>query len=895
MAGGMAGVDDNQKVTRGRVTRAKFDVSEIFALSDAGVADVRRHGAISQIASRDKGANSYRSNFVRLYASGAWGLAPLQLKPSAMQEFTTAAASVFLPSSYGVSSARQIQVAPVTFLPKYRRPAGTGLASPAANANPDGSDIFIQFKVVAGGSWNQSGAVSTETRITDLLSTINSVQTLTQPLDILARSTNAVEVDAGFCLRFKIGGHSQSSPDMVAIFAFGQYALLFGGDGEAALWMYAPYTTGGSSAWRSIRSLRWSRPSQVSGFAHTICIFPHMGEHGEKHLSIMSVAMDSTTVSSAGGASTLSPAQGNSGAHSTTEDLWTFDTTITGQVDVAATGQVTTSQRFYLLERRDLRGEWQVSRLSFPVGTSSPAGKLIGDAHAANTPLVLGGVAVGSWTVQKFSRESGAMTITPRVKDAVTDSTSAVDSPYVLFDFYSDGTKTPLLYGYGIQKAPLVVTSAPGEFTCPVESVSLQTGGSDPRSELARVKIEDLKDEWQRLRKRGRLSFRLTTTYTPPGDTEKTITLFRGAAISPKRTKKGTSNATQGMGTTARAYPSAEWSAYTTTCKGMWERLSSTTVRTVLSFETFVSDPAAAPAADGSLVTWKVTDVIKKVLGIAGFPTSMMRIPDLGVRLNPGIGTGDSDRIFEPGTSAAQMVVDLARNYLGRWLHFDYNDGAEGKWTLIGPPAAGTVTPLFAFTKSAPSVTPGSLVLPHALHAYQAGTAPYFGLAESYILPPQKNHIWAYSAVTAAQAGAVKIDNHLYNVLSYPVPGAIVAPSPESGHFIGHEELLAIASPEFWSGGHPLSYQQTQDMVDFVLIRAFTATAMARMIQPIHAPLVFIQDPVHGAYRPLRFYDPVTLDGVGFYVRSVNIAYESDGEQMADYELERLIPYKPGV
>lgn len=889
----MGGVAQNAMVTQGRVTRAHFDVDETFALVDSGVAEVRRHGAISQVAARDKGANSYRSNFMRLYASGAWGLAPLQLRLSQIQEWSVGAASVFLPASTGVGSSRQIQTAPITLAPKFRRPSGTGMAAAGSGANADGSDLFFRFKVAAGTSWDQSGAVSGETRITNLLTTLAGVRTTTQPMDILARSTNAVEVDAGFCLRFTVPGARQSSPDMIAIFAFGQYALLLGGDGLAALWMYAPYTSGGSSEWRSVRSLRWSKPAQVAGFAHTICIFPHMGEHGEKHVSIISVAMDSTTVTSAGGASTLAPAQGNSGAHSTTEDLWTFDPSVTGQLDVAATGKVTTSTRFYLLERRDLRGEWQVSRLTFPVGTSSPAGKLVGDPHAAPSVPTLGLVSSGAWTVQKLSRESGSMTITPRVKDADTDSTTAIDSPYVIFDFYSDGTATPLLYGYGIQKAATVVTSSPGSFTTPVLSVNLQTGGPDVRGELAHVDINDPGDDWPRLRTRGRLSFRLTTTYTPPGDTEKTITLFRGAAISPRRVRHGTSLGTKGMGESSREWPSPEWSGYSVNCKGMWERLCGTNTRTTLSFETFVSDPAAAPAADGSLVAWKVTDVIKKLLGAAGFPSSMMRIPDLGVRLNPGIGTGDSDRILEPGTNIAQMVVDLARNYLGRWLHFDYNDGAEGKWTLIAPPAAGTITPLFTFTHDMPVPPEGSLVLPHVLHAYPDGVAPTFGRATSYILPPQKNHLWAFSAVNAAQAGAVKIDNHLYNVLSYDVPGFSTAPDPDQGHYIGHEELLTLADPSFWAGGHPLTYAKTQDLVDYVLIRGFTATAMAREIQPIHAPLVFVPDPVHGAYRPLRFYDPVMLDDAGYYIRSVNIAYERDGIQMADYELERLVPYLP--
>jgi hypothetical protein len=890
----------NDAVTRGRVTRAVFDIDEPFVLSDPGVSQVRRHAEVSQIAARQKGGNSYWSNYVRLWSSGAWGLMPLQLTPASVQEKTVGAGSVYLPSSVsGTPTDYQIQTAPITLAAKFRRASGTGLTS-GTGTNPDGSDLFFRFKVTAGTSWNQSSAVTAESHITALLSTLASVQTLTQPMDILARSFAAQDADRGFCLRFTVPGAKQHSPDLIAIFTFGQYALLLRGDGDGALWMYAPVSVGGSSSWRSVRPIRWSRPAQVAGFAHTIVIFPHMGEHGEKNVSVVSVAMDTASVASATGGSTPSGAKGDSGAFSTTEDLWTFDRTLTGQLDVAFPDQVTTAQRFYLLERRDLRGEWQISRLTYPIGTSSPAGKLIAQPHAPYTRLTLGGIAVGDWSVTKLSREVTGMTITARLQDADTASTTAIDRPQPIFDFYSDGTKTPLLYGYKINLAPITTTSAPGSFTCPLQRPVITAGGPDVRQESARFSVEDLTDAWPRLRNRSRLSVKLTTTYTPPGGTEQTVVLFRGAAFSPKRTRrgvKGTSggtNAPMGMQGSARAYPSPEWSGYAVSCKGVWERLTATTLRRVVSFEEFIHDTTAPASTDGSVTAWKVTSVIKRLLQVAGFPTSMIRIPDLPIRLNPGVGTFQSDAVLDNSTSIAAKVVELARTYLGRWLAFDANDGTQGKWILIAPPPAGAISPVFRFVRDVPAGTAGSLTLPHALHAYPTGTAPTFERSDSYILSPEKNHIAVYNAFNAAQAGTNLIGNHLYNVLSYPVPGSSVAPDPDSPHYLGHEEMLTIADPALWAGGRPLAYQETQATVNYVLLRAFMATCLARRVQPIHAPLVFIQDAVHGSYRPLRFYDPVYLDGVLWYVRSVNIAYEYDRIQMADYELEQLVPYKPG-
>ena len=898
MAGGMSGAEGNGAITRGRVTRANLDVAETFALQDTGVAEVRRHGAVSQVAARSKGANSFYCNNVRLYASGAWGLQPLQLRLAQLQEKTAGAGSIYLTAASGGSGANLLQGAALTPFPKFRRPTGTGMGAVASGTNADGSDIFFRSAIVAGASWDQSASVSTEAHITALTSTLSAIEPSTQPLDILARSNAAQAVDTGFCIRFTLPGTKQHFPDWIAAFAFGQYALLIGGDGELRLWHYAPYLSapGGASEWRSVLSARYCSPSQVSGNSHCLCIFPHMGESGEKNISILSLNMDASSVSAAGGASTLSPAQGNTGAHTTTEALFTFDGLSTNQVDQGATGQVTTSQRIYLLERRDIRGEWQLSRLSYPVGTSNPAGKLIGQAHAPTTPLALGGVAAEAWTLTKLSREGGAMTITPRLKDSLTQSTTLIDYPYPLFDFYSDGTKTPLLYGYTLVKAATVQTITPGEFATNVKNVQVQLGGQDARNEVAKITIEDPADSWPRLRNRGRLSLRLTTTYTPPGDTQKTITLFRGAVSRPTRTKKGTVNARQGLNGSVRAYPSPEWSEYQCNAAGMWERLSATTLRTALSYELFLSDPAAALGADGSLTAWKVTDVIKRLLSAAGFPSGMQRIPDLAIRLRAGIGTSISDSVLEPGTSIAQQVQNLAQKYLGRFLAFDPNDGTEGKWILLAAPPAGSVTPVYNFVGDIPAPSSGTIALPHALHAYPANTAPTFGRATSYVVPPEKNHLWAFCAINAGQAGPALIDNHLHNFLSYKVPGSSTNPDPQSPHYIGHEELFLLGDPSFWAGGRPLSWQETQAMVDYVLLRLFVGVCMPRRVQPIRAPLVFIQDVVHGFFRPLRFYDPVTLDGqAGWYVRSINIDYSNDRSQLATYELERLVAYRPGV
>ena len=146
----------------------------------------------------------------------------------------------------------------------------------------------------------------------------------------------------------------------------------------------------------------------------------------------------------------------------------------------------------------------------------------------------------------------------------------------------------------------------------------------------------------------------------------------------------------------------------------------------------------------------------------------------------------------------------------------------------------------------------------------------------------------------AYNTGGFRVDNHLYNYLSYKVPGSTINPNPDSPHYLGRERLIIMADPALWAGSQVGGWQATQAAVNFVLARLFAYTCLARQRVMFTAPLIFTTDTATGRKRALRFYDVVTLDGqAGWYVRSCSPHYQHDRQQTADYTLERIEPYHP--
>ncbi len=853
-------------VTPGRRTRIEWDY-DLAALTNRLWGGQRMFAAVAPTVARSKGADTATSVRVHCWASGAWTIRPWQMSLALTQEKVPPVAGFVLSPGTGLLSV------PQTTTPLFRAPSGGGLAT-GGGLNPDGSDPAWRKKKAADKNWDEPGTAISAPLVASLTGAMTAAgTTFTVPLKCIASTPSALRANQGICIRFSIPGTPHTAYDYVGGFILGQYGVALRGDGMAEIWEYAPPRTTPTSAarWAFLTTFRWTRPQRICDVSHLLIAFPHLGPHGEKYISFYGSEMDNAQQSSSGAAS-FTRGQGDGSGVQATEFLFRWDESTSSSAQAVGAANVTVSGNFYLFERVDLRNFWQVSKLIFP-----PLGTLEGDewAGAPNDPRAI---------------SSNVFQFVPAGAYSLAGTLSTVgDAARVTFVFTSAGNDTPILWGYRLFRNGVYSTLSYGSFATKGKRFSLMSGGPDPRGDSASFQVDDIDDSYPRLRNRGELPFRIVTTVTPESGAPYDVPLFAGYAIQPHRTKKGKPGRRAGMGGQGALVtsPSPEWSSYQITAAGMWHRLTQVTTRTALAFEYFAYDPAALPESGSSVPPgWKVTAAVGYLLAMAGFPPSMISLPDLPVRLRPGMAAA-ATQIMEPGASLAELIVKLCRSYLGRFLVFDPTAGATGKWTLTGAPPPGAVTPLMNFV-GGPTSTPGSITLPLNLRSYTATQCPVIGEPESHVIPPENNHIWGMTF-----ADGLRVDNHLYNFLSYAVPGASISPDPDSPHFLGGERLIIVADPTLWAGAaQGGGWQDTQKLINFILLRLFVTTCMARRVVTFRAPLAFVIDPVTTKKRSLRFYDPVTYRGeAGWFMTECRPEFTSDRIQMAQYELQRLVPY----
>jgi hypothetical protein len=846
-------------MTPNRVTRAYFD-EPFYDLSQGLWGGWRWYDQIAPIAAAEKGADSSQCQNMHFWASGAWTLRPLQMEMGKFGETNPG-----VTGALGSSDCATISTSPTAWQP------GTTYGL---------TDLF--FRKSSADVTVTPTSLSPTAKITALPAALG---TMTVAMDPILKTNATVPINQGICIRFCIDGLNRGGYDWIGAVAFGQYALGIRGDGWAELWEYGTPRGGGSAAWGKHTSFRYSKPNQVTRNYHQIIIYPHVGPTGEKYIAFASANLDSPQQGSAGFAS--SPGvRTTAGSLVSSEYLFRWDEIRSPIQDQSGgIGNVTTSDRLWILERRNVRGQWQLSRLVF-----AASGTLLSDfwgtEPADARPATLNRIAVlpASTTLTSTLKNGAGGTVT---------LSSPGDAFNVEWAFGGPKTTSPILWGYKVQREMVSTLRTPTAFDIPGTRWQVNQSAEDPRGVSASFLCEDLLGAYPRLKLRGELPVRIVVTDSS-GETPFSVTLHQGVAISPLRTKMGRAGKKPGMSGMygSATNHTAEWSQYQITAAGMWHRLSAISLRSALNFQDFAFDATVGLSATGQIQGWKITDAIKRLLTAAGFPSGMQRIPDLAQRFHPGIGTQDSDRILEPSTSIAETVVRLCRNYLGRFLVFDPNSGTNGQWTLVGAPSSTTALANFV---GGPTWEPGDpLVNGACLSAYPAGTLPVFGHPESYYIAPENNHVVALTVVDGTGTGGYRIDNHVYNYLSYKVPGSSIDPDPDSPHYLGYEKAVILADPTLWAGAAIGGWDATQKAVDFVLFRVFAYSCMARERATFKAPLIFVTDPVTTRKRPLHFYDVVTYFGqTGWFVRSCNPNYSRDRQQTADYVLERLVPYQP--
>lgn len=305
---------------------------------------------------------------------------------------------------------------------------------------------------------------------------------------------------------------------------------------------------------------------------------------------------------------------------------------------------------------------------------------------------------------------------------------------------------------------------------------------------------------------------------TAPYDTLSIIA--RGYTMPAGVTRKGKKR-TAGELTPMRRWPFPDWNEMRIQGGGEYVRLK----RCLTPARLIYTDHVLGQ-------NWKVTDAIRDYLtSIAGYPSTMVEIPDLPIRF---WGDKGEDIVVEPGQEGMSLLQGWAEDYLGAALIFDENAGPAGMWRLLRRKRA-PYNPVCRIYRD----HPGALKLPHLLSSYPIETrengqivAPTFAVDEEYTFePPEANLVQVFGGRDERQFTQVYA-----NVASFNYCGL------SSGHAkypsIDHPDALMECVPvQVWD--YTL---QSQESVDWVGRRVFEDVCFSREVISFRAPLRFIID-----------------------------------------------------
>lgn len=288
---------------------------------------------------------------------------------------------------------------------------------------------------------------------------------------------------------------------------------------------------------------------------------------------------------------------------------------------------------------------------------------------------------------------------------------------------------------------------------------------------------------------------------------------------------------------------------------------------------------------------FKVTDVITQLLNSAGFPPSMLDIPDLPVRMY-STGGGFHEQI-DALSELGETVLTLIDQYLNHYLYWDENAGAFGKWKLIAPTTAPyTNKAHFVFDSS--SVAPSGVSVETYQGTYASASTPTTfvrrGSFKSWVKPPETN------LVIVSCMGKTTPSNNMPHEWFQVFPnfksadfgnGLVDTSSPD---YLGRIVPMYVMLPQFASivsKYNSTLKQWEHPALNFVGRRIYDVAAHAIKTCSFQAPLLLIpHEDDSSNRRPLRYYDPVLVDGEQFLIRNVNPTYSKDFIQMAMYECE---------
>lgn len=879
---GIVSVQNSSALTPSRSTTVTLDTPETVVI-ERGIRIYRSGVEIAKRAAEGT-ANEDEHKGMKFWQSGCWTLEPLQYDISNIQETTAALAFVIRAASFDFLQVNHNSANQNMFVEMQNFAQSDLTGSSYAGTVPASGDYFLAKQIPADGSADPS-TVSANSTFDSSGPSALSYPNDDVPMDRSAVSTSQFRNNQGFVLRWHVPICPNTYPRYLFTFMFGQYALVIGGSGVAYLWEYCQPAGGGGYRWVRRDKWRYAPQGTAPGTAHSMGIFPHTAPGGINYLAFSDISADTGPQSNT--SEQLSSRSAVLGEH-----YYKVDQTVRGTDIDASPGYVTSENYIRLDVRRDLRPHIQISTMGFPVVVEGVSGTLIDDSG------VVGGV---NWTgntnavaITKTSYEYTGYTITAVVNDGNTQTTFVPGAdffPQANFTFASsDGKDTPVLWAYGIFQQPMTSTASPGAFTVAAKGYNVDFAAGDPQTESASINgVVDIAMAHTRLTKRERFAGVLSTTFLPPAGDTVNVALCGGILCGNESTRKGVGRTTGGV--------DPAWREYVLTMSGMWDRLKEFVEPPFPRM--YAIDPTQSVA---TVLTWKVTDALVDILKNAGCPSSQINIPDLGYRFWPGNSAKVEDLTVNPTANLADYAVKITRDYLGAYLHFEPNAGAAGQWILIfgtQPGEDGSFTPVYNFLSA--GATPESGVGPPTAQGAFAADTSFIASEPKYVnRRADANMIVVTTGIPTTNANnLMQVQCSASNPLSYAVPGMTTEPDPDHPDYLGYCKKITIIAPDLLTLDSTGGYTSTLAAVQWVCRRLYNFLCHGQRIMRFRAPLVFIQDTSlsatasssSGNWRPLRFQDPVSIDGdATWLVKSVRASYQNDRVQMAEYEIIQPYP-----
>lgn len=702
-------------------------------------------------------------------------------------------------------------------------------------------------------------------------------------------------VDQGYMVRWMVPGHPLQFPDCIFRFYFGGkltddgyglFVITLTGDGKAFLRERI------SDAWELVDEWHFATAEQVPGAAHTLRIIPHLGKYIEFRSGINERVVPSKETTNKN--AVLYGRQIDSNSH-------TYVATNRGTLPdpLAAEVRGITGPGQPKMDRpRDMRLARQVSRVMYPASgtltdTAFKVPNELGILHALeirqfgvnylnpDTKVPITSIvqqAINAEDDVNLTSQNESYTFNGETINVVgwrldIGNPGLVKMKFTFNNLVGRGEPqpiSPVLVGYEAQRRGNTVLTTPTPIVIndthprmsPVENINISGADQDPSHGTMRMTINDLVDRASVLRVRSDIPVRVSVKYETGPD--KSTVLFEGYAKPVAKLK----------GNVDYAYPDPAYHRYDVLCTSKWQRLKERAfLFDIIQFASSREDPNKP---------WKITDAIRHLLILLGFPETQIDIPESPMRFWP---TGDPNDAsvfqFWKGANLADFIVRIARDYLNAYFIWDPAAGALGMWRLKFVPK-GTETAVWTFVLTGAA----SGKLAHLPASYGAGTSYVIrGTHEAWTVAPEGNFL---RVIGQDKASGNNIICEVRNPDSYNVPGGATA-DVNSPDYLGRIRPLYVKlNPALTSA----------EAVHLATRLIYERACRAQQYVRFETPLVLFDPSEPSIYttyekRPLMFGDVVSFDGSKYMVTSNNILGEKQHHLTQRTELRKFPAVQP--